>query len=640
MRKLLMFIFATGLVAVTTVALASASNHAKRVTPETAYPWLPVGEVPAGTATNNWEYPQGDLAHTNYSALKEINTSNVANLKIAWQASFNGPTYNAVIESAPIVVSGKGKNLPLESGTMFESANKGMVALDPTDGKILWSYVGPGPVNGAASLGFGSSARTESFGNGMVFSGQQDGSVVGLNAKTGAVVWTAQVSGVGVFAGHNSLTSPATTFAPIGKDGIVLAGPNNGDAPMRGHMDALDAKTGNLIWRWFTTPDPGQLPFILTWANPAEAAVGGAAIWTDSAVDTELGMVYFGTGNTYPYTGRQPGKNYFTDGTVALDVNTGKLKWYYQMVHHDVWDYDTSNTPVLFNTKINGKTYKAIAEGNKDGYLFVLNRVNGSKLPNFPIPEVKPPDVNGSKAEALNNAWPTQPEPGGAAGQIIDHCPTADQAKYAFPTYPIAPNGLPMQVTCQFASSYSDKYVVFGAQHLAGINFTRMGFDPLTNQLYVCANNSIIAYANTAANDWHQLTISGNIGGTVSAVDMSKNTMTWQNRTDNTEGYCWVGDTSTAGGLLFTGYHGDSTRGNLETLPVGAAPGGGLFQALDARTGKQLWSWRAPSNLAAPAITYSVNGKQYVAIYAMGHLPTSPQVAETKGRDLLTVFSL
>src|SRR5438034_7691187 len=164
---------------------------------------------------------------------------------------------------------------------MFESANKGMVALDPATGKILWSYVGPPPVNGAAQLSFGSSARTESYGSGMVFSGQQDGSVVALNAKTGAVAWTAQVSGVGVFAGHNSLTAPATTFASIGKNGTVFAGPNNGDSPMRGHMDALDAKTGNLIWRWFTTPDPGQVPYILTRANPAEAAVGGAAIWTD-----------------------------------------------------------------------------------------------------------------------------------------------------------------------------------------------------------------------------------------------------------------------------------------------------------------------------------------------------------------------
>src|SRR5436190_23651613 len=112
MRKLLMFTLALGLVATTVVALASAS---KRATPEAAYPWLPIGEVPAGSTTNNWEFPQGDLAHTNYSLLKQINTGNVSNLKVAWQASLNGPAYNGVIEGAPIVVSGNGKNLPMES---------------------------------------------------------------------------------------------------------------------------------------------------------------------------------------------------------------------------------------------------------------------------------------------------------------------------------------------------------------------------------------------------------------------------------------------------------------------------------------------------------------------------------------------
>src|SRR3954469_9009885 len=213
MHKLLSLIAAAGLVAGTVVALASASATGTRAAPEKGYPWLPLGQVPAGAPSNNWEYPQGDLAHTNYSLLKQINTRNVGNLKMAWQVSLNGPNYASVVQGAPIVVSGKGKNLPMESGTMFLSANKGMVALDRSTGKTLWAYVGPPPVNGAQQLSFGSSARTQSFGNGMVFSGQQDGSVVGLNAETGAVVWTARVWGVGVFAGHNSLTSPATTFA-------------------------------------------------------------------------------------------------------------------------------------------------------------------------------------------------------------------------------------------------------------------------------------------------------------------------------------------------------------------------------------------------------------------------------------------
>jgi quinohemoprotein ethanol dehydrogenase len=637
MQKLLSFIVVAGLVATAAVALASASSTSKRVSPESAFPWLPIGEVPAGSATNNWEYPQGDLAHTNYSLLKQINTSNVANLKMAWQVSLDGPNYASVIQGAPIVVTGKGKNLPLESGTMFLSANNGMVALDPASGKTLWSYVGPPPVTGGAQLSFGSSSRTESYGNGMVFSGQQDGSVVGLNAKTGAVVWTAQVSGVGVFAGHNSLTAPATTFAPIGKNGMIFAGPNNGDSPMRGHMDAIDAKTGNLIWRWFTTPDPGQLPYILTWANPAEAAVGGAATWTDSAVDTELGMVYFSVGNAYPYTGRQPGKDLWTACMVALDANTGTLKWFYQHVHHDLWDWDSSNTPVLFNTTINGKKVKAVAFAAKTGFVFVQNRVNGRQLPNFPIPEVAPPDLNGGKGAALNNAWPTQPEPQGGVSQFVIQCPTEEEARAAFPTYPVAPNGMPMVRTCRFAHAYSDKYVVFGA---GGGNYPRMSYNPQTNNLYVCARELLKAYANLSPTDYHVSTLTGNLGGTVSAINMSTNTMTWHVKWGNELDYCYSGAMTTAGGLAFAAGRGDNTRGNVEQLPVGAPPFGGILFAYDAKTGKVLWQWQAPDYINAPAITYSVNGKQYIAIYAMGHTSTSPQAALTKGRDLLTVFSL
>jgi quinohemoprotein ethanol dehydrogenase len=195
--------------------------------------------------------------------------------------------------------------------------------------------------------------------------------------------------------------------------------------------------------------------------------------------------------------------------------------------------------------------------------------------------------------------------------------------------------------TCQFASSYSDKYVVFGASHSAGINFPRMSYNPLTNNLQVCANNTMIAYANTAPNDWHQLSISADLNsaiGVVSAVNMSSNTMSWQNTWPTSIGRCYSGTMPTAGGLVFAAARGDSTRGGVGTLPVGAAPWGGTLYAFDAKTGSKLWSWQAPDYIQAPPITYSVNGKQYVAIYAMGPVPTSPN--GTGKRDLLTVFSL
>jgi quinohemoprotein ethanol dehydrogenase len=649
MRKLFVLFVAAGLAAAVLVALASAARGtagAKKITPgaEAGYPWLPPGTTPAGTSTNNWQYPGGDLGQTNYSLLKQINTSNVSKLKIAWQASFDGPTYGGNIQGAPIVVSGKGKNLPLEGATMFLSANAGMLALNPLTGAVLWTYKGPPTVNGSAATFAGSSARTEAYGNGMVFSGQQDGSIVALNSKTGAPIWTAQVSGAGVFAGHSSLVSPATVFYDDGKDGLVFAGPNAGDAPMRGHLDAYNAKTGVLAWRWWTTPDPNQFPYILSWANPAEAALGGSATWSSFAVDPQLHNVYFGTGNVYPYTGRAAGKDLWSSSMIAADVETGALRWYYQTVHHDEWDYDLSNPPSVFRALVNGKRVPVVAFGGKNGYLYELNAKSGHPI--FPIPEVPVPDLNGGKGAALNNTWPTQPEPQGAAGQLVPHCLTADFVSTALGGGPlIAPNGTPIIPTCPFAPSWYDAYYAWGPTYWGGVDYQRDSYSPQTNDFYVCSTTTMIAVENRSPTDWHQLTLgvqqqpTYGQSGNMSAVNMGTNKMDWQVHWNaDKDGGCYSGVLSTAGGLVFVGSRGDGSRGAVATLPAGSAPWGGYLHAYDAKTGNELWSWQAPDYINAPPMTYVVNGKQYLAEYVMGPVPASP--LSTGKRDLLTVFSL
>ena len=124
---------------------------------------------------------------------------------------------------------------------------------------------------------------------------------------------------------------------------------------MRGQLSAFDAKNGKLVWRTWMTPDPTQLPYILTWANPAEAAVGGAPIWSVPTYDPKDRLVFQGTGNTYPYLGRQPGKNLWATSIIAINVDTGAIKWYYQPIHHDEWDYDCPHNPTVFNAIVKGK---------------------------------------------------------------------------------------------------------------------------------------------------------------------------------------------------------------------------------------------------------------------------------------------
>jgi glucose dehydrogenase len=620
-----------------TVALAAASSGKQGVAPENGYPWLPAGVQPAG---NDWPTTQGDISGTAYSTLTQINRGNVKNLKKAWEITLETTATSTTWppQNQPIVVSGKGKNLPLETGTMFMSVNTGAVALDPTNGNVLWRYQGPliDPVTRVPGRSNVRTSRAQDFGKGMLFVGQQDRSIVALNAKTGAVVWTAQQASYGTFGEvSRQASTPQTVYFDDGKDGIVIAYGNGGDAPLRGFVDGYNAKTGKLIWRTWNTPDPTQMPFILTWGNPANAAFGGSTVWSPVAVDPELGLAYWGTGNVYPYTGRAPGKNLWTSSLMAVNARTGALKWYYQAIHHDEWDYDCPTPPVLFNTVGTGvKQVRGVAFACKSGYIYELDRANGRAI--FPIPEVKVPDLNEGKGAALNNTWPTQPEPTGGAGQVQTHCPTEAQAKRAFPSWPIAPNGLPMVVSCQYAAPYNDKYIVWGQALGGGVDYPRMSFSPQTNDLYICAKETLVAVANRSPTDWNQLTITGTdpeFTGSVTALNMATNKIDWQVKYKGaTDGACWSGAISTAGGLVFTASQGQNDA-TLATLRDAGKPYGGSIYAYDAKTGAQLWQWRADDYIYAPPMTYMVNGKQYVVEYVTGP-PSSGKV------DRLAAFTL
>lgn len=647
MRRLLFLAVATGLAAVTVVALASASQSAQRKSSvaENPYSWLPAG-ISGDLGPAVTDFPQGgaDIANTRFSLAKQINTGNVKNLKIAWETSW--PVGNQTLESMEqqaIVVSGKGKNLPLESGTMFIATFLGMRAMDPTNGKILWDYVGP-PQTGTGLAG--RPDRTESFGKGLVFVGQQDRSVVALNAKTGAPVWTAQVQSAGIYPGLTGYNAEfVTRYFDDGKDGILLAGFTGAESPVRGHLDALNAKTGKLVWRFWTTPDPTQLPFITTWGNPAEASVGGGSIWSIPAADPELGLVYFGVGNCFPETGRQPGKNLWCDSIVALNEHTGQLKWYYQMVHHDEWDYDSPNPVIRANVKIDGKLVPTIMHGNKNGYLFVLRADNGGPVPHFKIPEVKVPDLSNGKGIQANNGWPTQPEPEGAAGQITPHCATAADGQLKIPGFPTAPNGRPIIPTCPFAYPWTDAYYLWGGGTGSGggIGWPPMSYSPQTNMLYVCSQTEFIAQSLSSAGSSNQLSISsgprGQVvpgeGGRFTAVNMGTNTIAWSKSYQGaTDRDCYSGSVVTAGNLVF-----EPSSGNTFTAPFF----GGKLYAYNATTGEELWSYQNPvttgttggaGTIAAPPTTYMAGGKQYVAQNMIGR--------DSAGalNDRLVVFSL
>src|SRR3984957_14658510 len=306
MRRLMLFIVAAALAAVTMVALASAepASRSSKAAADSSLPsYLPAGEVPAG---ENWLFGEGDLSNSRFSTLTQITSSNVQSLHPVWNDQFD-PVGNAYSNTGEAEV----ENTPIccANGMMYINYVQGVMALNPATGATMWNYSGPAhPVAGSV-LGTASNvnaARVISYDPTLnyLFTGQQDGSIVALNAKTGAPVWTVNVEGAGTYGeSAGTQSAPFTVYyAAPGTDGIVLSAPNGGESPFRGHLDAYDAKTGALLWRVWSTPDPTQLPYILSWGNPAEAATAGAATWSVPAVDPALGTVYYGAGNPYPET--------------------------------------------------------------------------------------------------------------------------------------------------------------------------------------------------------------------------------------------------------------------------------------------------------------------------------------------------
>jgi alcohol dehydrogenase (cytochrome c) len=630
MRRLLAYLTA-GLAAASIVAFASASESARKASqPPDSY--LPGGVQPC---TLNWLAPSCDVSQSGYSQLKFINTQTVGRLHMVWQQSYNGPTFTGKIEQQPICCA---------NDNMYQQVVDGLVALDPLTGNIKWRY--KGVANNTTRIDSATpvttvGARDEAYdpNDNLVYSGQQDGSVVAIKASTGQPLWTSQISGVGTYgSATRTETTPFTTYYNNGKVGMVFTAPNGGESPIRGHIDAYNAKNGRLLWRSYMTPDPNQLPFILTWANPAEAAVAGATVWSLPSVDPQLGSIYFGTGNPYPYTGRQPGKNLWSDTLVSLNVNTGALKWYYQAVHHDLWDYDCPTPTVRVNVMVKGVMTPVLAGSCKSSYLYELNARNGHPI--FPIPETPVPDLNSGKGAALNNTWPTQPEPTGGAAALLIHCPTDAQAQASLPGYPTAPNGTPIVRTCPYPPTYNDQYLLWGPYWgNGGTDYPRMSFNPATNDLYICANVTLLAMENRSPTDYHLNSITSGVytangwAGSVSALNLATNQLDWQAQYQaNKDGACYSGVLSTAGGVVFAASRGRADQ-SAATLSAQGIPYGGYLNAYDAKTGQQLWSWQAPDIIQAPPITYMYKGKQYVAIYVAG--PNSSGM-----HDRLTVFSL
>ena len=340
---------------------------AEQITPSPAFSAQALRALPR----NNWATNGGNLYNQRYSPLTAINRDNVSQVKAEWRTHLNGSGMKPQS-------SGQGQIL-FYDGTLYQVTGEDDVfALDVSTGKILWTYTANlNPDNVMVCCGWVS--RGLGMGDGRIYLGRLDDKLVALDQRTGKVAWSIQAEDP-----HKGFS---ITAAPLYYNGLVIIGFAGGEMGIRGRLKAYDAKTGKLVWTFYTIPGPGQYGHD-TWPADNDAwKYGGAPIWQTPAIDPELGMIYFSTGNASPDLNgaTRAGDNLFTASIIALDVATGKYRWHFQQVHHDIWDYDSPSPVVLFNAKYNGKMRKGIAEIPKTGWVYILDRVTGKPL--LPIEE-------------------------------------------------------------------------------------------------------------------------------------------------------------------------------------------------------------------------------------------------------------
>ena len=505
--------------------------------------------VNAGKEPQNWLTYSGGVSSQRYSTLNQITPDNVKNLELQW--IFQSRSLERY-EATPLVVD----------GVMYTVQNPDdVLALDAVTGRIYWTYsyqVSPDarPCCGRLSRGLAILGDT-------LFIGTIDAHVIALDAKSGKPLWNSQVG--------DPAKGYAITHAPLIVKDKVIVGMAGGEYGIRGYILALDTKTGKEAWRFYTIPGPGE-PGHESWKDDSWQH-GGASVWVTGSYDPDTNLTFWGIGNPGPdWNGdNRAGDNLYACSVVALDADTGKLKWYYQFSPHDEFDYDATQIPVLADIDWQGRPRKVMMWANRNGLFYVLDRTTGQFLSGKPF--VKVNWMNGfdergrpmKVASAASSKEGTLIYPGNQGG-----------TNWYSPSY--SPHTGLFYIPVW--DNYSSLYVKQDQDFVEGRTFGGGGPRPT-------GPATKTGVQNFRADE--------DIYGAVRAIDPKTGDKKWEFKmADVTE----AGILTTSSDVLFTGGHE------------------GYFFALDARNGKLLWKSPLGGEVRSGPMTYMVNGRQYVAVDA------------------------
>jgi alcohol dehydrogenase (cytochrome c) len=513
------------LVCILLIGLATASAHA-----QVSYERL----LKAGEEPQNWLSYSGQYKSWRYSTLKQIDTNNAARLEMTWafQVADLGQFETSVL-AVDGVLYGTGQN------------NRAF-ALDARTGRAIWRYKRNLPDKLRACCG--TVNRGFAILGDRLFMTTLDAHVVALDARSGQVLWDVEAA--------DYRRGYAMTGAPLAVRNLIIVGSAGGEYGARGFIDAYDAATGKRVWRFDTVPAPGQ-PGSDTW--PAEAwKVGGAPAWITGSYDPELNTLYWPTGNPSPatYGGSRKGDNLYSNSMLALDPDTGKLKWHFQFTPHDLHDYDATQIPVLVDRDWQGQPRKLLLQANRNGFVYVLDRTSGAFLSAAPFGKVTWASGIDARGRPIANPAAVPNETGATV------CPGA------------------LGLTNWYSPAYS----------------------PTTQWMYLATSNECDVFTGAPQKYRAGHDFNGSIympqsetrsTGALIALDPFTGQRKWEFKYVNNPN---AGALATAGGVVFTG----DSSGNVI--------------ALDAVTGKDLWHRQLGAAIYASPVTFEVGGEQYVVI--------------------------
>jgi alcohol dehydrogenase (cytochrome c) len=495
-------------------------------------------ELAARPPGPNWLSYNGDFTGRRYSSLSEIKAANVGQLRAQWV--FHSPNSNR-LEVTPVVVN----------GIMFVTSANDTYALDARTGRVIWHHVWPiseGLIDDAS----GHINRGVAVWHSRVYRQTDNAHLLCLDARSGHLLWDV------AYADWNK--NYGATAAPLVVNDKVIVGTSGGDDGVRGFVAAYDTTSGKLAWRFWTLPAPGEFGSD-SW--PGDLYLhGGGTTWMPGTYDPETRTLFWGTSNPAPdFDGSvRPGDNLYTDCVLALDADTGRLKWYFQFTPHDLFDYDATETPILIDAVYKKERRKLLVEANRNGFIYVLDRTNGKFLSATAFVD-KLTWATGIDAQGRPTRSGLEPSPEGTR---------------ICPGYGGASNW--------FAPSYSESshFIYFLALEECQTYFLKPQDFEEGKTFYSTGVKRIPGEASRKI---------------LLAYDLDRQSFAWrypQVGTAHSEG----GTMTTAGGLVFFGDDAQS------------------IEAVEALTGKPLWHFNTGQDFSASPMSYAVQGKQYVAIAA------------------------